>query len=511
MDDALHFREGRHARLGVQGVLGDAHLLVVGRVAVAAAVVEVPGGEQVAEGEGVVVVRPPAGQHDVEVPRGHLSQPLLEDLPVDLDVQPQVLLEHGLEVFALHVGYRVVPAQQHQGRKCLQAQLRLGQRQVPAGGVQVHAVGWGRVFVAELAPLPIQKGGKQRGAGQVAGQLDDLVNQFVRVLGQVQRLAQVQVARQAVRPVVELQKEQGAVHEAVDLPALLQSVGQVLRRQRGQDDLVVLEQVQAGVGVGGDVAEVDAVQANAPLIPVVRVAAHVQGLPMHPVGDDERPVVEHGVRVRAVAAIGGFVEVLAHRQVGGEGGELVEKGDGPLEIHRQGAVVQGADAQRLRRQQPLVDRLGVLHRVEDEGVLGGVVRVQHQAPGEHEVMRRDGLAVAPQSVLAQFKDGAVRIDAPTFRHAGDQRVVLVVAQQPLHDMAEDDAAHLVRGAGAVQLRRLVPQQHGDGVIGGVHRSVGAAGRRSQVGQQVQAPHQRRQPSHRRKAEQPKLAHGGMVG
>ena len=230
MDDALHFGEGGHARLGVQGVLGDAHLLVVGRVAVAAAVVEVPGGEQVAEGEGVVVVRPPAGQHDVEVPGGHLGQPLLEDLPVDLDVQPQVLLEHGLEVFALHVGYRVVPAQQHQGRKCLQAQLRLGQRQVPAGGVQVHAVGWGRVFVAELASLPIQKGGKQRGAGQVAGQLDDLVNQFVRVLGQVQRLAQVQVARQAVRPMVELQKEQGAVHEAVDLPALLQGVGQVLRR-----------------------------------------------------------------------------------------------------------------------------------------------------------------------------------------------------------------------------------------------------------------------------------------
>ena len=232
---------------------------------------------------------------------------------------------------------------------------------------------------------------------------------------------------------------------------------------------------------------------------------------MHPVGDDERPVVEHGVRVRAVAAIGGFVEVLAHRQVGGEGGELIEEGDGTLEIHRQGAVVQGADAQRLRRQQPLVYRLGVLHRVEDEGVLGGVVRVQHQAPGEHEVMRRDGLAVAPQSVLAQFKDGAVRIDAPTFRHAGDQRVVLVVAQQPLHDMAEDDAAYLVRGAGAVQLRRLVPQQHGDGVVGGVHRSVGAAGRRSQVGQQVQAPHQRRQPGHRRKAEQPKLTHGRMVG
>ena len=507
MDDALHFGEGRHARLGVQCVLGDAHLLVVGRVAVAAAVVEVPGGEQVAEGEGVVVVRPPTGHHDVEVPGGHLRQPLLEDLPVDLDVQPQVLFEHGLKVFALHVGHGVVPGQQHQGRNFIHPQLRLGQRQMPAGGLNVHVVDRGRVLVPELAPFAVQKNGEQRSAGQVAGQLDDLVNQFVRVLSQMERLAQVQVARRAALPVVELQKEQGAVHEAVDLPALLQGVGQVFRGQGSQDDLLVLEQVEAGVRVGGDVADVDALQVNALLVPVVGVAAHVQGLPMHPVGDEERPVVEHLVRVGAVAALGGLVEVLAHRQVGGEGGELVEEGDGPLEIHLQGAVVQGANAQRLARQQPLVDGFGVFHRIEDEGVFGGVVRVQHQAPGEHEVLGGDGLAVAPFSVLPQMKDRALFVDAPAFRHAGGQLVVFVVAQQALHDVAKHHAAHLVGGAGAVQLRRLVAQQHGDGVVGGIDSAVrAAAGGGRQAGQQVQPPHQRRKPNHRGKPEQPKLPH-----
>ncbi len=122
---------------------------------------------------------------------------------------------------------------------------------------------------------------------------------------------------------------------------------------------------------------------------------------MHPAREHERAVVEQVRGVGRVATFAALVEVLADGQIGVRRDELVEVRDRVLELDLEHAIADGAHAELGRRQLALVDRLAVLHGIEDERVLRRRGRIDGRAPREHEVVRRDGFAVAPERVLAQ--------------------------------------------------------------------------------------------------------------
>ena len=382
------------------------------------------------------------------------------------------------------------PVRHDQGRKFLQAEFQARLLQVLPRPGDIHSVFRGRILFAELAVHPVQEHRKQRLSGQVAGNLDDLVDQFVWVLGQQHGLAQVAVAGEPLGPVIELDEENRTVHEAVDVPALLHRLRQVFRRERGEGNLAVLEEIQHRIGIGDDVGHVDAVEANAVLVPVARILAQVQRLAVHPAIHDERAVVQQLIGIGAVAPARRLVEVLPHGVVGGERRQLVEERDRPFEIHHQCPVALGAGAERIERQLVAVYGFGVLDRVKDKGVFRGVRRIERGAPGEHEVVGRDRLAVAPEGI-AQVEDGLFGGDFPALGHSRRQPLVLVVAQEPFHDVSDDDAAHGIGQQGGVQLRRLLGQPDGDGVVGGIDRRAAARDGCGEAGQQVEQPHQRR--------------------
>ena len=331
-----------------------------------------------------------------------------------------------------------------------------------------------RIFLPEVAVHALKPDREQGSAGQVAGQLDDPVDEFRGVVDGLDRLAQVVVPGQPVRAVVELHEEHRAVAEAVDLPAPLQGVVQILGDEARERGLAVLEQVDDGVGIGGEVGVVDGVQADPVGVPVEGVLLQPDARSVHPAPDGERAVVEQVVGVRRVASVPRFVERLVDGVVGGEGDQLVEVGNRPLEMHLEGPVVDGEDFERLDGHFAVVDRLGVLEAVEDEGVFRGVGRVEHLAPTEHEVVGGYRLAVAPAGFGTQVEGRRGLADLPALGDPAHQAVVRVVAQQALHGMAEDAEAHLVGAPGRVQLRRLAAQRQRDGSGDGVHRLARAA-------------------------------------
>ena len=282
------------------------------------------------------------------------------------------------------------------------------------------------------------------------------------------------VGGEAFGAVVQADVVHGAVREALDLPALLHGVVQVLGSQSGERDLAVLEEVERGGGVGGDVGVVDDVQPDAFRRPVGGVLLQAQTGAVNPAGDGERAVVEQILRIGAVAAVGGFVERLVDRIVGGEGRELVEIRHRAREIDMQRAIVHGANTEFLGRQFAAVHGLGVLDAVENEGVFGSVRRLEHLAPGEHEVARRHRFAVAPARLGAQPERRREIAHLPALGDSAHQPVAAVVAQQALHDVAENAKAHLIGAAGGIHLRRFLGEGKRHGAGGRIHCIAGAA-------------------------------------
>ena len=334
---------------------------------------------------------------------------------------------------------------------------------------------WRRILLTEVPAHPLEPNRKQRITRQVAGQLDHLVHQFAGIVHRLQGLAKVVVAGEPLRAMVQFHEIDRAVRKAVDAPALLQRIRQVLRVQAGERHLAVLVEVEHGVGVRGDVGVVDGVQADSLRIPVVGVLLQAQAGAMHPAGDDERAVVEQLVGIRPVAAAGGLVERLVDRVVGGERGELVEERYRAGEIHFQRATVHRSHRQRFELHFAPIHRLRVLDAVEDEGVLRGVGRFQHLAPAEDEILRRHRGAVAPLRVLAQMEGRALGTYVPPLGHAGRQVAARVVAQEALHHMAENAKAHLIRAPSGVELRRLLAEGQGHRARCGIGRLTRAAG------------------------------------
>ncbi len=184
--------------------------------------------------------------------------------------------------------------------------------------------------------------------------------------------------------------------------------------------------------------------------------------------------------------------------------QLVEECYGPLQRHPQRAIVHRLDTQGFHRHFAAVDGLGVLQGVQDEGVLGGILGVHGAAPGEHEVVGGDGLAVAPAGVFAQMENRFLGTDVPALGDAAHQPVLGVVAQQTFHDVAEHADAHLVGSLGAVELWRLFVEYQRDRAAGRVHRLAAATATAGEAGGPGQAYHQQRDAGHGGDAEQGEL-------
>ena len=308
---------------------------------------------------------------------------------------------------------------------------------------------------------------------------------------------------------IEVDEEHAAVHEPVQVPALLHGAFQHLGGQVHHDDAAVLVEIEQGVGIRGHIGRIDGVQTHAVLIPVIRVALQAQAGAMDPAGHHERAAVEHLVGIGAVAAGGGLEECLVHRLKGDEGHQLVEIGDRLRQFHLQGSGIQRPDTDLIQRHCPCVGRFRIADGIEDEGVLRGGGRVQRGLPGKLEIVGRDGLAIAPAGVLAQVKHGAGAVDLPALGKAGHDLVIGVIAQQPFHDMPQHHAADGVGGQHAVELRRFLAQIDSDFLVLDIHRTGrAAAAGTGQAGDEVEGEHQDDQNRQRCAAIKGELPAGG---
>ena len=159
--------------------------------------------------------------------------------------------------------------------------------------------------------------------------------------------------------------------------------------------------------------------------------------------------------VRTEASVSARVEVFADGVEDAESDKLVEECNRAFELHFQGPVVHGSDAESLDRHLLGIDGFGVFHVVQDEGVLGGVDWIHDLAPREDEIVRGNRLAVAPARVLPQPERRALGPDVPPLGNAGNKPVGGVIAEQPFHDVAENEKADLVGRASRVELWGLL--------------------------------------------------------
>ena len=419
VEDLLHPGHGVHARPGVRRGPRNVDRLVEFGTVEAPAVVLVPRREEIGERHGIVVVGPPAGHHQVEVASGHLGEPLLEDLRVDLDVDAELLLVEVLVVLRLLLGGRAVADQHDQRGRSVEAEFLDRQRKMAPSSLVVGRRVGKRILLAEVAVDALQPHRKEGRARQVPWQLDDPVHQLRGVVDRLDGLAQVVVAGQAILAVVELHEEHRAVAEPLDLPTPLQGVVEVLRHQPRQRGLVVLEKVDDRVRVRGEVGVVDGVQADAVCVPVLRILLQLNAGAMDPPSDRERAVVEQILGIGGIAPLPGLVERLVDRVVGRERHQLVEIGNGPLQVNLERPVVNGVHTEFFQRHLAPVHRFRVLQAVEDERVFGGVARVEHLAPRENEVVRGDRFPVAPTGFGTKPERRRGIADLPIPRDAAD--------------------------------------------------------------------------------------------
>ena len=215
----------------------------------------------------------------------------------------------------------------------------------------------------------------------------------------MQRLAQVKVTREPFGTEIEVDVEDRAVAVPPKIPAELHRLVELLGAERGPGDGAVLEEVYDGTRVGGHVRHVDDVEPDRVTIPVLRVLLQAHVRPVHPPRHHERPVGHEILGVGGVPPVTAGVEVLADGIVEGKRDELVEEPDWTLELHLQDSVADRCDTKRFGGHLPGVDGLGILHEVEDEGVLGSVSWVHNLAPGKGEILRRYRTPVAPSRIV----------------------------------------------------------------------------------------------------------------
>ena len=166
------------------------------------------------------------------------------------------------------------------------------------------------------------------------------------------------------------------------------------------DELTVLKQVQPRDGIARDIGDIDDIELDIVAIPVVRVLLEPQARAVHPARYLERSVVEQVRGIGRIPAVSAPIEILPNRQVSRERDELVEVGNGILELHLELVIVDRAHPELLARKITAVDRLAVLDDIENERVLRCVRGIDGVAPSKHEIVGGYGLAIAPSQNVA---------------------------------------------------------------------------------------------------------------
>ena len=193
--------------------------------------------------------------------------------------------------------------------------------------------------------------------------------------------------------------------------------------------------------------------------------------------------ISGGIRPGGVA----LHDVLTQRHGVGEGADVQEVGAVVGQLHHEGVVVGSGHAQLLLGQLAGDNLVGVLHHGDDGVVGGGGGGIHQAAPGVHEVVGGDGLAVRPLGVVAQGEGvgkGAVTVVGDLGLGSGHAQIQLSggavaavaggIAVNPLVQALEQVADHDVAVHSPVQAGihglRLRREADTDGVGAGSDRA-----------------------------------------
>jgi hypothetical protein len=197
---------------------------------------------------------------------------------------------------------------------------------------------------------------------------------------------------------------------------------------RSEVEVATLEGVHLGRFVV-DGEEMDALQPDPPRVPVVGIAFHPDPHVGTPLDEAEWAVADKLPGPPRLAHISRPPRLdvgTVNGQEGVVGEDLEEVRRGLREAHDKGVRIGREKAHRRPRPFPAMVGLGTLHDVEPVRVLTGEAGLERPAPGEDEIVRGDGVAVAPARLGPQVKGpgAAVRIEFPSRGHAGDDGLIV---------------------------------------------------------------------------------------
>ena len=283
---------------------------------------------------------------------------------------------------------------------------------IPARLLHIHLHFRSGMFLPKQSVCTLEPDGKQRYSRQPSRNLENPVYEFIAIDGQLQRLAEIAVGRQASRTVVKLQVPDRSVAHLMNGPPPNQRLLQGLRPQTGglsdHRCATVPVQIQQRIRIARNVRHVDGVKLYPVAVPVIRILLEPETCALHAVSQYERPVEEQVICARCVPAVAAAIEILSYWQQAGKGSQLVEVRYWYLEFHFKRPVAQSLYAERLERCLPGIDGLGIPDRIDQAGIGRTICRVDEQPPGEHEVVRGNRLAVAPSRIGPEVKRGASR-------------------------------------------------------------------------------------------------------
>ena len=320
-----------------------------------------------------------------------------------------------------------------------------------------------RVLLTEFCIDAVYPDWKQTLRRHVGSFLQDFINQLGRILRQLQCFSEMVISGEPTVAMIKLQEKHGAIHEAIDVPASFHRLRQHRRDQVSIDNLPILKKIKPGIHILGDIGDDDLIEKALILIPIIGIFSPQHRRPMHPLSDHIRAIVNYGVRIGAIAPIGAVEKFFPDREIRIKRNQLVEIRCRSFKHNFEHPFRYRLYAERIEGQITLVNRFGILDRIEDEGIFGGSCRIQNALPGKLEVMGSYGLTITPFRVFPNPEGSAIGADFPALSHTRYQFVVNIVGDQALHHVSQYDETRGIGGATRIQLRRLFPQGYGDAV------------------------------------------------
>ena len=444
--------------LGEQGVAaggiglgaGGLQMGVVGGAFPAGAVVAAGADKHFQEGVGIVVIAHPTGAAHLVVEAfhgGEIDFPLLFD---ELDVDAEVLFPHALQLdrdVGLDGFWEVKVLDAWQAFAV--GETGFGKQGAGAGGIETEP---GRRLVVGGAGA----GWGEAPSGDLA-ELGDFVGDALAVDSQGEGLADFGVIEWGFGDVEtgEVGAEEGS---GVEPGFGFKGGGEGGGHHAFVHDQIGLageEVVDGGVGLG-DGEDLDGFHCDVGGVPVVRVFSQPHVVVQLPGFEQVGAVADEVLRFDPGTAMffqGGQVD----GGEGGEGAEVDEVGGGIFQADGEGVVVEGGDADLGEvGEGAVVESAGVGDEVELAGVVGSGGGIEHAPPGADEVVRGDGIAIAPGGGGAEVKRVvfAVSGDVPPFGHAGLGFASLVDAAEAFEQGGRDAHADLVGDDGRVKRLRF---------------------------------------------------------